>query len=100
RTCTAADWPAYTVALEAAFGNALSDEASASWAAMLDPRKLLAATDCQDGREQIVGTAGWLPFDMTVPGGELPTAAVTMVTVPPPHRRRGGVWPLTRPPQT
>ena len=24
------------------------------------------------GRETIVGTAGWVPFDMTVPGGEIP----------------------------
>ena len=37
----------------------------------------------------IVSTAGAIPFSMSVPGGELPTAGVTAVTVLPTHRRRG-----------
>ncbi|MCH8025760.1 MAG: GNAT family N-acetyltransferase [Chloroflexi bacterium] len=41
-----------------------------------------------DGGE-IVGTAGIFSFDMTVPGGSLPTAGVTWITVKPTHRRRG-----------
>src|SRR5262249_23239644 len=36
------------------------------------------------------------PFDMTVPGGEIPVAAVSMVTVRPTHRRRGILRQLMR----
>ena len=39
--------------------------------------------------EEIVSTTGIFSFDMTVPGGSLPTAGVTWVSVKPTHRRRG-----------
>jgi predicted acetyltransferase len=39
--------------------------------------------------ERIVGTANALSFDLTIPGGTLPAAGVTMVGVHPTHRRRG-----------
>lgn len=38
---------------------------------------------------QLVGTAGAWSWPMSVPGGDLPCAAVTIVTVLPTHRRRG-----------
>jgi len=38
---------------------------------------------------EIVGGAGALPFDMSVPGGSLPCGGVTVVGVYPTHRRRG-----------
>src|SRR5881398_585143 len=41
----------------------------------------------EDG--QIVGGAGAFPFQMSVPGGSLPCAGVTVVGVYPTHRRRG-----------
>lgn len=37
----------------------------------------------------VVGGAGAFPFRLTVPGGELPCAGVTVVGVLPTHRRRG-----------
>ncbi|HLL25492.1 MAG TPA: GNAT family N-acetyltransferase, partial [Kofleriaceae bacterium] len=37
----------------------------------------------------IVGTAGTFNFDIGIPGGSLPIAGLTMVTVRPTHRRRG-----------
>ena len=37
-----------------------------------------------------------VPFDLTVPGGELPTAGVTVVGVLPTHRRRGVLRSLMR----
>ena len=37
----------------------------------------------------IVGGAGVFPFEMTVPGGPMPCAGVTIVGVLPTHRRRG-----------
>lgn len=39
--------------------------------------------------ERIVGTLGTFSFDMTVPGGSMPVAGTTMVTVQVTHRRRG-----------
>ena len=41
-----------------------------------------------DGKE-IVGGAGAFTFDLSVPGGSLPCAGVTVVGVYPTHRRRG-----------
>ena len=46
--------------------------------------------------EAIVGGAGSFPFDLTVPGGDLPTAGVTVVGVLPTHRRRGVLRSLMR----
>jgi predicted acetyltransferase len=44
----------------------------------------------------IVGGAGAFSFDLTVPGGELPTAGVSVVGVYPTHRRRGVLRSLMR----
>lgn len=44
----------------------------------------------------IVGGAGAFDFNLTVPGGELPTAGVTVVGVTPTHRRRGVLRSLMR----
>ena len=40
-----------------------------------------------DGR--IVGGAGVFPFRLSIPGGEVDAAGVTVVGVLPTHRRRG-----------
>lgn len=39
--------------------------------------------------DRIVGTAGAISYELTVPGGSLPAAGVTAVSVFPTHRRRG-----------
>src|SRR5262249_13112961 len=39
--------------------------------------------------ETFVGSAGVFPLELTVPGGRVPCAGVTMVGVLPTHRRRG-----------
>jgi predicted acetyltransferase len=41
--------------------------------------------------DEIVGGAGAFTFDMSVPGGSLPCAGVTVVGVYPTHRRRGAL---------
>lgn len=46
--------------------------------------------------DQFVGAAGAFSRTMTVPGGELPVAAVTSVAVRPTHRRRGVLTSLMR----
>jgi predicted acetyltransferase len=52
---------------------------------VLDPDRLYAAYD----GEAIVGTAADFGLTLTVPGGELRAAGVTLVGVLPTHRRRG-----------
>ncbi|MFO7571830.1 MAG: GNAT family N-acetyltransferase [Gaiellaceae bacterium] len=59
---------------------------------VLPPERMHAVFD---GRE-IVGGAGVFPFEMTVPGGPIPCAGVTVVGVLPTHRRRGLLARLMR----
>ncbi len=49
----------------------------------------------RDG-DALVGKTHAITFTMSVPGGELPTAGVTAVTVAPTHRRRGILTELMR----
>ncbi len=53
------------------------------------------AIGAYDG-ERLVGTAGIFSMQVTVPGGELPMAGVTMVAVHPTHRRRGVLREMMR----
>src|SRR3954454_5212867 len=46
--------------------------------------------------DRIVGGAGAFTYRMSVPGGEIPTAGVTIVGVLPSHRRRGVLTALMR----
>jgi predicted acetyltransferase len=61
------------------------DEALALWEDTLEWDRAIAAYD----GDRIVGNAAALSFDLTVPGGIVPTAGVTTVGVQPTHRRRG-----------
>jgi predicted acetyltransferase len=49
---------------------------------------------CEDG--DTVGAAGSFPFELTVPGGRVSAAGVTIVAVLPTHRRRGILRRLMR----
>jgi predicted acetyltransferase len=76
---------AFLEAGELAFGERVRDEDLATWEKAFEaPRAIVA----RDG-DRIVGTAGILSFELTVPGGTLPAAGVTLVGVSPTHRRRG-----------
>lgn len=46
--------------------------------------------------DRLVGTAGIFSMQVTIPGGELPMAGVTMVGVHPTHRRRGVLSEMMR----
>jgi predicted acetyltransferase len=76
---------AFFEAAELAFGERLRDEDADAYAAVFEPDRAIAAYD----GDRIVGTAGIFSFDLTVPGGILPAAGVTIVGVQPTHRRRG-----------
>jgi len=67
------------------FGPPADDERLERVFQLIDLERLHAAFD---GGE-VVGGAGAFSFDLTVPGGSLPCAGVTLVGVYPTHRRRG-----------
>ena len=60
-------------------------EETANTKALCEYDRTLAGFD----GEEIVSTTGIYSFDMTTPGGSLPTAGVTWVAVKPTHRRMG-----------
>jgi predicted acetyltransferase len=59
---------------------------------ILEADRMFLATD----GPQVVGVAGNLSFRLSVPGGDVPFAGVTMVGVLPTHRRRGCLTQLMR----
>jgi predicted acetyltransferase len=67
------------------FAGPPSEEQLARFTQVLPLERMHAAWE--DG--QIVGGAGAFPFQLSVPGGELPCGGVTVVGVYPTHRRRG-----------
>ncbi len=67
------------------FGYDPAPEATERALKILEPDRLRAAYD----GAQIVATFGAFSLQLTVPGGVVPTAGTTAVTVLPTHRRRG-----------
>jgi predicted acetyltransferase len=70
---------------ELAFSERAREEDRGRWAKAFEADRAIAAYD----GERIVGTAGIFSFDLTVPGGLLPAAGITIVGVHPTHRRQG-----------
>ncbi len=68
------------------------DERAERFARVLPLERMHAAFD----GDRIVGGAGVFPFQMSVPGGVVPCAGVTVVGVLPTHRRRGILTALMR----
>ncbi|HLX20468.1 MAG TPA: GNAT family N-acetyltransferase [Gaiellaceae bacterium] len=67
------------------FGPAPPDDVVDRWMGLVGLDRMHAAFE--DG--EVVGGAGAFTFDLSVPGGSLPCAGVTVVGVYPTHRRRG-----------
>jgi len=67
------------------FGGPLTEEQQRRFARVVPFERMHAAFE--DG--QIVGGAGVIPFELSVPGATLPCGGVTVVGVYPTHRRRG-----------
>jgi predicted acetyltransferase len=74
------------------FGSVPTEERMQRWVDQLGFDRMHGAWS--DGT--VVGGAGAFTFNMTVPGGDLPTAGVTVVGVYPTHRRRGVLRSLMR----
>jgi predicted acetyltransferase len=74
------------------FGAVPTDDRLERFAAVLPPERMLAARI--DGA--VAGGAGAFPFQLTVPGGRVRAAGVTVVGVYPTHRRRGVLRAMMR----
>jgi predicted acetyltransferase len=74
------------------FGSTPTDERLDRFAAVLPPERMIAANI--DGA--VAGGAGAFPFELTVPGGRVRAAGVTVVGVYPTHRRRGVLRAMMR----
>lgn len=79
-------------AVEIPFGHRVNDDDLPVFEPNIELDRALAAYD----GERVVGTAGIYSFRLTVPGGQLAAAGVTMVGVHPTHRRRGILRALMR----
>jgi predicted acetyltransferase len=86
RPIEADEFPAFSRAVEAAFGHQPTEQELELWRSVTEFDRTLAVFD--DGR--IVGTAGAFTMDLTLPGRrQIPVAGVTAVSVATSHRRRG-----------
>jgi predicted acetyltransferase len=92
RATTDDEYPSFARAVDRAFSEHPSPEVLESWRAVHEPERSLAAFE----GSEIIGTAGAFGFTLTVPGGEVPMAAVTAVGVAATHRRRGILTSLMR----
>src|SRR5919112_3572433 len=84
--------PAFVESVFAAFHNDVSEHEMERWTKVLEPERILVSRD----RGRIVAGTGIFSRRLTVPGGEVPVAGVTLVGVRPTHRRRGLLTALMR----
>jgi predicted acetyltransferase len=78
-----------------AFGEPTTGPEAEDWAKLLERDRWLAVFPGPASQEPVGGAAA-LSRRLTVPGGEVPAAAVTAVGVRPDHRRRGALSALMR----
>ena len=84
-TRTTAEFEAAIDAIMHYVGGPSSSDAAERFGRLLPVERMFAAFD----GAAIVGGAGAFPFELSIPGGQLPCAGVTVVGVLPTHRRRG-----------
>jgi predicted acetyltransferase len=89
---TADEVPAFVEALLSAFHHDAMPHSMERWQQVLEPERALAVRD----RGRFVAGCGIFTRRLTIPGGETPVAAVTLVGVRPTHRRRGLMTALMR----
>ncbi|GLX00851.1 GNAT family N-acetyltransferase [Microtetraspora sp. NBRC 16547] len=85
RPITESEWPAFAAVDRESFNSPLPPEVHDQWRELFELERSLAAFD----GDLLVGGTGVLSLTMTVPGGPVPVAGVTAVSVLPSHRRRG-----------
>ncbi|MER6950006.1 GNAT family N-acetyltransferase [Nonomuraea sp. NPDC000554] len=92
RPVAEAEWPAFSYVLDEAFGWTPHPAQSARFKAETEFDRTLAAFD----GDVIAGVTSSFSLTMTVPGGRIPVAGVTAVSVLASHRRRGVLTELMR----
>jgi len=92
RAVDAGELARFFTVLESAFGEDFPESELATVTLTAEADRTLAAFDGDD----IVGTAGAYTFDLSVPGGRVPAAGVTYVSVRTTHRRRGLLTAMMR----
>jgi predicted acetyltransferase len=85
RPVTPEQFEDYARSTDRAFGHQPTPEELENERKVFEPERSLAVFE----GDRIVGTTGAFSLELTVPGGTLPMAGVTMVGVAPTHRRRG-----------
>ena len=92
RPVTEAEYEAYGKCLAPAFGGDYDAEEQARELELIPLGDTLAAFE----GDLLVGTEGAFRMTVTIPGGEVPMAGVTSVSVLPTHRRRGVLTAMMR----
>jgi predicted acetyltransferase len=85
RVATSDDWDQVVSAVSEAFGEAWESDTTENERPIWEPERTLLSVSAGE----VVGSAGVFTRDLSVPGGVLPAAHVTLVSVRPTHRRRG-----------
>jgi predicted acetyltransferase len=85
RTCKAEEFAAGIKPIWQYFSEEPSEELISNFQRMLPASRVHAAFD----GSEVVGSTSSYPFQMTIPGGPVPTAGITLVGVRPTHRRQG-----------
>ncbi|MEV1175194.1 GNAT family N-acetyltransferase [Nonomuraea sp. NPDC049784] len=86
------EWPAFARVLDEGFNWTPHPQQAERFKAETEFDRTLAAFD----GDLVAGVTSIISFTMTVPGGRLPVAGVTSVSVLPSHRRRGILSALMR----
>jgi predicted acetyltransferase len=85
RSCAPEELGPFLETTEAAFGEESHAEESENFHRIIEADRCIYMAD----GDAMVGTAGAFTFSLSVPGGDVPTAGVTLVGVLPSHRRKG-----------
>jgi predicted acetyltransferase len=85
RPYTESDLAPWWDVLARTFGEEVRPEEADAWLRMLARDRMLGAME----GDRLVGTAALIPFQLTIPGGQVGAAGVTAVAVLATHRRRG-----------
>jgi predicted acetyltransferase len=92
RPATPEEWGPWLEAMSAAFGETPTEPYLTTPPPVAEMDRSLGLFE----GDQVVATAGIYSRTLTVPGGVVPCAAVTWVTVAPTHRRRGVLTEMMR----
>jgi predicted acetyltransferase len=92
RPCASLEELRRAFVIEHYFGDDLDEESTERFSHWLPVERMHAAWDGDD----VVGGAGAFPFELSVPGGRVAAAGITVVGVLPTHRRRGVLTALMR----